>query len=346
VRRPGFRYQGDVVWGSGQRLTGGWDWEREIRPEQTTPGTVSRLALNNNGFFVQQELSFLDRWFVTAGARADDKESLDTFFSPKLSAGGFIVPVRPGAVSSVKVFGNIGKGIKSPTFSERYGAGFADPNPTLKVERARTGDIGVEATFADQRIRAGVTYFNNDYKDQIAFRFGTVGDGVPEFINIDGSKAKGAEFELALQRPLSGVTAGMTYSLVETEVVTNLSTSQQFLPGQPLLRRPKHSGTFRVGYVTGKLSASVDTRWLGDRHDNSFLFMRTVTNATRPAFTTDITVNPGYAVAGFGVDYAVDRRASVFVRVNNLSDTEYDTALGYPGMPRTATVGVRFNVPR
>jgi outer membrane receptor protein involved in Fe transport len=98
--------------------------------------------------------------------------------------------------------------------------------------------------------------------------------------------------------------------------------------------------------VTGKLSASVDTRWLGDRHDNSFLFMRTVTNATRPAFTTDITVNPGYAVAGFGVDYAVDRRASVFVRVNNLSDTEYDTALGYPGMPRTATVGVRFNVPR
>ena len=52
--------------------------------------------------------------------------------------------------------------------------------------------------------------------------------------------------------------------------------------------------------------------------------------------TTDITVNPGYAVAGFAVDYDVDRPpATVFVRVNNVSDTEYDSALGYPGLPRS-----------
>jgi outer membrane cobalamin receptor len=346
LRRPGFRYQGDFTWGNGQRLTGGWDWEREIRPEQTTPATLAKLTVDNNGFFIQQQLNFLDRWFVTVGARADNKETLDTFFSPKLSAGGFVLPVQRGAVSSVKVFGNIGKGIKSPTFSERYGAGFADPNPTLKVERARTADIGVEATFADQRIRTGVTYFDNDYKDQIAFRFGSVGDGVPEFINIDGSKANGVELEVALQRAVSGFTAGATYALVDTEVVTNLSTSQQFQPGQPLLRRPKHSGTVRVGYATGKLSANVDTRWVGDRHDNSFLFMSTVANAARPSFFTDITVNPGYAVAGFAVDYRVDRTATVFVRVNNVGDTEYDSALGYPGLPRSAMVGVRFNVSR
>ena len=344
LRRPGFRYQGDFAWANGQRLTGGWDWEREVRPEQTTPAMLPRLTVNNNGFFIQQQLSFVDRWFVTVGARADRKETLDTFFSPKLSAGGFILPVQSGAVSSIKVFGNIGKGIKSPTFSERYGASFADPNLDLKVERARTADIGVEATFADQRLRAGATYFNNDYKDQIAFRFGNVGDGVPEFINIDGSQASGVELELAIQRPIAGVTAGLTYALVDTEVVTNLQTSQQFQPGQPLLRRPQHSGTIRVGYSAGRLSANVDTRWVGDRHDNSFLFMQTVTNATRPAFTTDITLNPGYAVAGFGVDYEVERRASVFLRVNNVGDTEYDSALGYPGTPRSAMVGLRFSM--
>ncbi len=119
-RRPGFRYQGDFMWGNGQRLTGGWDWEREIRPAQTDPAVLPRLACDNNAFFVQQQLNFLDRWFVTVGARADAKETLDTFFSPKLSAGGFVLPVQSGAVSSVKVFGNIGKGIKSPAFSERY----------------------------------------------------------------------------------------------------------------------------------------------------------------------------------------------------------------------------------
>jgi outer membrane cobalamin receptor len=347
LRRPGFRYHGDLMWANGQKLSAGWDWEREIRPEQTTPSTLPELSLTNNAFFVQQQLNFLDRWFVTVGVRADSKETFDTFVSPKLSAGGFVLPAQSGAVSSVKVFGNIGKGIKSPSFSERYGGSFADPNPDLKVERARTADLGVEATFADQRVRAGATYFHNDYKDQIAFlSFTGGGDGIPDIVNIDGSRAKGVEVELAVQRPVAGLTAGVTYALVDTKVVTNVSTSQQFQPGQPLLRRPKHSGTVRVGYGKGRLSANFDTRWVGDRHDNSFFALRTVANASRPSFTSDLTVNPGYAVAGFAVDYRVDRRASVFVRVNNVGDTEYDSALGYPGLPRNAMVGVRFNVSR
>ena len=344
LRRPGVRYQGEVTWATGQRLTAGYDWERETRPEQTTPAVLPELVQSNHALFVQQQFSIQDRWFATVGARVDDKESLDRFFSPKLSAGGFIVPLQRGALSSMKVFGNIGKGIKTPTFQERFGAGFADPNLDLKVERARTADLGVEATFADQRFRAGVTYFDNAYKDQIAFRSGRVGDGLPEFINIDGSKADGWELEVAVQRPVAGLTAGVTYALVDTEVVTAISTSQQFQPGQPLLRRPKHSGTVRVGYAMGRLSANFDTRWVGDRHDNSFLFMSTVANAARPSFFTDITVNPGYAVSGFGIDFEAAREATLFLRVNNVGDTEYDSALGYPGLPRSAMVGVRFNV--
>ena len=89
---------------------------------------------------------------------------------------------------------------------------------------------------------------------------------------------------------------------------------------------------------------SFDTRWVGDRHDNSFLFLRTVPNAARPAFTTDITVNPGYSVAGFAVDVRAVDAATVFLRVNNLADSAYDSALGYPGMPRSVMAGVRVNV--
>ena len=134
------------------------------------------------------------------GGRVDSKEQYDTFFSPKLSAGGFLVPYRRGALSSLKLFGNIGKGIKSPTFGERFGGSFADPSPDLKVEHARTGDVGVESTFANQRFLTRIVYFKNDYVDQIAFRSGVAGDGIPEYINIDGSKANGWELEWALQR--------------------------------------------------------------------------------------------------------------------------------------------------
>jgi vitamin B12 transporter len=338
-RRPAARYQGDLMWGGTQRLSVGYEWERE------TNVLVAMQELDNNAFFIQQQLNLRDRWFVTAGGRVDSKESFDTFFSPKISAGGFLLPYRPGPVSSVKVFANLGKGIKSPNFSERLGASFADPNPNLRVERARTADVGVELTLADQWLRSSIAYFDNDYEDQIAFRFGTVGDGVPEFINIDGSTAKGLELEMRLQRPVRGFVASGTYSLVDTEVVTNLSTSQPFLPGQPLLRRPRHAGTLRAAYVAGRATVNVDARFIGQRHDNSFLSLRSVPNPNTPnAVTTDITVNPGYTVVGFGVDVRTRQAATIFFRADNIADTKWESALGYPGLPRAAYAGVRFNL--
>lgn len=338
-RRPAVRYQGDYAWAARQRLTVGYDWERETNP------SVEGFELDNNGFFIQQQTTVADRWFITVGGRIDSKESYDTFFSPKLSVGGYLRPHTRGLLSSVKLFGNVGRGVKSPTFGERFGGPYADPNPDIKVEKATSGDVGVEATFADQRFRATGTYFRNSFTDQISYRPGVVGDGIPESINIDGSKASGLELELAVQRPIAGFTVGGTYSLVDTEVVTNQSTSQQFQPGQPLLRRPKHSGAFRASYGRGPVTVNFNLRAIGDRFDNSFLFMRTSPNAERPnSMTTDITINPGYVVAGLGVDVRAHDLLTLYVRADNIGDTAYDFALGYPGLPRAFVGGVRVNV--
>ena len=336
--RPAFRYQADYTAGAA-RTSVGYDWEREINPD------IVDFRLDNHAFFVQQHLSVGDRWFLTVGGRIDSKDSYDTFVSPKLSAGGFLVPYRDGAWSSLKVFGNLGKGIKSPTFTERLGGAFSDPSPDLEVERARTGDLGVESTFAGQRVLARLVYFNNDYLDQIAFRGGIAGDGIPEYINIDGSKAAGWEVEGALQRPIGGVTASATYAYVDHRVVTNVSTSQQFQPGQPLLRRPRHSGTIRASFVRGRLAVNADARVVGDRHDHSFLSLRTMPNAERPAaVTTDITVNPGYAVFGAAAEVRVSSRLTAYARVANAGDAVYENVLGYPALPRAFTAGARIRV--
>ncbi|MGE0863977.1 MAG: TonB-dependent receptor plug domain-containing protein [Vicinamibacterales bacterium] len=336
--RPAFRYQADYSW-AGQQLSAGYEWEREIN------SLSDEVRLDNQSVFVQQQFSRHDRWFATVGGRIDRKDGSDTFFSPKLSAGGFLVPFRSGAVSSLKLFANLGRGIKSPSLSERFGGAFSDPAPDLEVEQARTGDVGLEGTFASQRFRALVTYFNNDYTDQIAYRGGVAGDGIPEYINIDGSRAEGWEMEWALQRPLAGVTAAAAYTLIDHRVVTNISTSQQFQPGQPLLRRPRHSGNVRASWVRGRLTVNASARISGDRHDNSFLSLRTVPNAARPAaVTTDITVNPGYAVFGAGVDLRAHRMATLFLRGDNLGDAAYESVLGYPALPRAVMAGVRFSI--
>jgi vitamin B12 transporter len=340
--RPAFRYQADFTAGAA-RTSAGYEWERERNP------AVNGFTLNNHAAFIQQHVSIGERVFVTAGARFDSKDTYDTFVTPKFSIGGFVVPFRRGRVSSVKVFGNIGRGIKSPTFSERLGSAFSDPNPSLAVELARTGDAGIEATFADQRFFARATYFDNDYIDQIAFRSGVAGDGIPEYINIDGSRANGWELEWALQRPIAGLSAAASYAHVDHRVVTNLSTSQQFQPGQPLLRRPRNAGSLRASFVRGPVTLNADARIVGDRHDHSFLSLRTVPNAQMPsAITTDITFNPGYTVFGGGVDVRAHDRVTLFLRGSNIGDAAYDSVLGYPGLPRAFVAGarVRFGASR
>ena len=71
-----------------------------------------------------------------------------------------------------------------------YSTAFTDGNPNLRPERARTIDAGAELTFSDQRLLARATYFDNRFNDQVAYKASSfVLDGIPDYVNIDGSKA-------------------------------------------------------------------------------------------------------------------------------------------------------------
>ncbi len=334
VRRPALRYQLDATWLDDQVLSAGYDYYRE------TNALDEGQRVENHSWFVQQQFNLADAWFVTGGARVDDNAHYGTAVNPKLSAGGYPLPYREGALSSVKVSANAGRGIKNPSFFQLYGDQWVDGDLSLRPEQALTVDAGAEATFDDQRWLARFTWFGNDYTDQIAWSpspgFG--GDGVADYVNIDGSRADGIELEFAMQRPLGGVTASASYALVDTEVVTNASTSEQFQPGQPLLRRPRHSGNVRVGYARGRGSLHLAMRVTGDRHDSAFLGLQRVPDGRG----VDITVNPGYTLVTAGGQFRVRPELTLFLRIDNLTDAVYDSALGYPGLPRAFVAGGRF----
>jgi outer membrane cobalamin receptor len=338
-RRPAVRYQANVTWLRTQVLSAGYEYERESDPLNAS------FLVQNHAYFVQQQFNGRDRWFAGIGARVNDNSRYGTEVIPKLSLGGYLRPFSDSPVSSIKAFTNVGKGIKNPVFGELYSSAFTDGNPNLHPERARTFDVGTEMTFIDQRWLVRVTYFNNHFKDQVAFLSTGFGpDGRPDFLNIDGSKSNGWELEAALQRPMAGLTASAGYALVDTEVVSFVSTSEQFQPGQPLLRRPKHSGSVRLSYVRRHVSINFDLRAVGQRHDAAFLGLVAVPSPQFPAGrAVDITVNPGYTLFGLGGEVRLSEDLTVFVRVDNLSDTTYESVLGFPGLPRTARLGARFN---
>ena len=336
LRRPAARYQINATWLDRQVLSAGYDYYRE------TNALDDAQQVENHSYFVQQQFAIADAWFVTGGARVDDNAHYGTALNPKLSAGGYPLPVRAGALSSVKVSANVGSGIKNPTFSQLYGSQWVDGDLSLQPEQAVTADIGAELTFADQRWLARATWFRNDYTGQIAYApsLGGGGDGVADYVNIDGSRAAGLELELALQRPIGGLTASASYALVDTEVVSNVSTSEQFQPGQPLLRRPRHGGHLRIGYTRGRASLHLNLQVTGDRHDSAFLGLQRVSDGRG----VDITRNPGYALLTVGGQVRVHDDLTLFLRIDNATDAVYDSALGYPGLPRAVVAGGRFDL--
>ena len=335
LRRPAVRYQANATWLDDQVLSGGYDYYSE------TNALVPLQTVENHSYFLQQQFNVADAWFVTGGARVDDNSLYGTSVNPKLSAGGYPLPYRAGALSSVKVSANVGRGIKNPQFSQLYGSQWVDGDLSLLPEQALTVDAGAELTFDDQRWLASFTWFSNDYEDQIAYSpsLGFGGDGVADYVNIDGSRADGIELEFGMQRPLGGVTASASYALVDTEVVTNASTSEQFQPGQPLLRRPRHSGNVRLGYTRGRGSLHLAMRVTGDRHDSAFLGLQRVSDGRG----VDITVNPAYTLVTAGGQFRVRPELTLFLRIDNLTDAVYESALGYPGLPRAFVAGGRFN---
>ena len=339
-RRPAFRYQANAAWGGDQLLSGGYDYERESDPLNPS------FLVEDHAFFVQQQFKARDRWLATVGVRLDRNSQYGDTASPKLSFGGFVVPYHKGSLSSVKVFSNIGRGIKNPAFGELYSTAFTDGNPNLRPERASTIDAGAEITLDDQRLLARATYFDNAFNDQVAFKStGPVVDGVPDYINIDGSQAKGWELEAVLQRPVAGFTASVGYAFVDTKVVAFVNTSEQFQPGQPLLRRPKHAAVLRASYAHGRATVNFNLRYVGERHDAAFLGLSVaVPPPLLTARSVDITVNPAYTVSWLGGEVRVSRDVAGYVRVDNLADASYESVLGYPALPRSVTAGVRVNI--
>ena len=340
-RRNTFEYQANVTWSDNQVLSAGYEYEREKDPLLERNPSAAGFLIEDHAYFAQQQFTFADHWYATAGVRVDDNSRFGTQASPKLSVGGYPIPINDGQVSSVKVFANVGRGIKNPNFSELFGSGFVDGNPGLNPERARTIDAGAEFTFDAQRWLGRVTWFDNNYKDQVAFQYsaGWGGDGIPDYLNIAGSKARGFELDGGLQRPIGGVTANASYAYVDTEVVTTVSTSEQFQPGQPLLRRPKHSGNVQVTYTNGPASVHLNAMVTGDRHDAAFLGLARQSDGT----PVDITVNPAYTLVSLGGQYRVHDALTLFLRADNLTDEDYESVLGYPGLPRAFVIGGRFN---
>jgi vitamin B12 transporter len=266
----------------------------------------------------------LDILTITGGVRNDDH---DDFGSHTTFGANAALALRTGTT----VRASYGEGFKAPTlyqlFSE-YGNGFLAP------ETARNIDIGVEQAFLGNRARVGVTYFNRRTRNQIDFRdcspaeLATAGSicanrpfGV--YDNVARAEADGVEFTLAL-RPVHALTLTANYSYIDTE---NRSIGDNL--GNDLARRPRQTASVDADYrFAFGLSVGGTVTMVGDSFDDA-------ANTTRL---------DGYALAGVRAELPIGERFAVYGRVDNLTDSRYETIAGYGNYGRAAYGGVRLRL--
>jgi TonB-dependent SusC/RagA subfamily outer membrane receptor len=197
------------------------------------------------GVFVQEQLSWKDRLFLTAALRADDNsafgESFDLVTYPKFSASWVVneepfwnVPYvdafrlraayghsgqQPTAFAALRTFEPVTGQAGAPAITPQFVG-----NDDLGPEKAREIELGFEAGIFGQRVGIDFTYYHETTEDAIVLRDVAPSSGFfrQQFVNLAEVKNSGVELMLnsrLLQTSKFSWDVGVNLSTNSNEVV-------------------------------------------------------------------------------------------------------------------------------
>jgi outer membrane receptor protein involved in Fe transport len=250
-----------------------------------------------------------------------------------------------GWLGVTRLHGSAGTGIRAPSGFERA---FTN-NPHLKPEKSVSFDAGVEQRFFSSRAVFDVTYFFNRFTDQIVVLGGSLTNlSTFQSANLANSRAQGMETSLRV-RATRSLEFGAEYTFLSTSILAlegaNLAPFP-FRVGQPLLRRPRHSGGYNVTWHRGRLMLNTHAYLRGavlDLEPNlgSYACTPPPLGPGLPCMFT----NKGYIAADCGFAYRLPRGVEIYGRLNNLLNQRYEESFGYPALPLNFLAGIKFTFP-
>ena len=319
-------YQADLSVGTRHLLTAGGEVEHETgdlgnrAEERLTPERT------NFGAYVQDRLLLGSRAYLTVGGRVERNGSYGTHAVPRAALA---VRLRDGE-DATTLRASAGMGIKEPSFLESYGESFfAKGNPDLDPERSTTFDAGVEQRLFGSRLRASVTAFHNEYRDQIAYTVVDFDTFEGSYVNLAHTRAQGIEVALEA-RPIPSLQLFGQYTYLDGEILESPSDFDPvYAVGEPLLRRPRHQGSLSAQLSFARWSAGATLVRVGERADSDFVGL----GLTRSEAYTRLDARLRVRVAG---------PVEAFVTGENLTGAEYQEVLGYPALGRSVRGGLRL----
>ncbi|MGH7629995.1 MAG: TonB-dependent receptor domain-containing protein [Gemmatimonadales bacterium] len=257
-----------------------------VSPLGATTGSDAFIENNTLGFFVQQQLDYRDRLFLTAALRADDNSAFgkdfDVVYYPKVSAAWVLyeepwwrVPhvdalrvraafgasgQQPDDFAALRSYAPITSGSAAPAITPQFIG-----NDSLAPERGEELEVGFEAAFLNHRIGVDFTYYAARTKDAILLRDLAPSLGFPggQFVNAGEIRNRGVELQVRA-RPYQARNVAVDLSLnlaTNSNEVVDLGGIDQgkgFVQVPGAFARQRHVPGFPAGAWFTRIVVSAD----------------------------------------------------------------------------------------
>ncbi|OYW83218.1 MAG: hypothetical protein B7Z26_01160 [Asticcacaulis sp. 32-58-5] len=276
------------------------------RSKIITTGLVKSVTLN--GLFAQVRQDF-NALTLNASIRRDDHSTFGDNTIGQIAAAYTLN-------DAVVLRASLGQGFKAPSLYQLYD-GWSG-NAALKPEEATNIDFGADI-YGDNNARYGLSVFGRKTENQIDYDMSTFTYG-----NIAQTKAYGIELEAA--RDLSDtVSVSGNYS----HIIARDDAKDSFTYKNDLGRAPKHLANAHIDWqATEALSLGASARYAGKSYENIY-------NAREL---------DAYTLIDLRAAYRVNDTVSLFGRIENATDEDYETAANYGSAGRRLWLGIRADL--
>jgi len=306
-------WQGNVRVMDGQTVVLGAETARDALHPGLSFGFPSPLSrgITTNAGFAELQSDFGSGLYNSVSVRYDDNSR----FGDRTT--WHVAPAWVIESTGTKLKATAGSGFKAPALQQLYGT--FGGNANLKPETSFGYDVGIEQSILGGAVTGGVTWFQNNIRNLI------VSGPAPAFqlTNVGRARTDGVESFVAW-KALDTLTLRADYTYTDAlDAGTRLA----------LLRRPRH-----------KVSVDADWQATDDLSlDAGLLYVGPQTDGNRD-FSIPRLKMPDYVTINLAASYRLTEQWSLFGRIENLTDTNYQSPDGFLRPRIGAYGGIKVNL--
>ncbi len=302
-------WQNDFYLGKANIVTAGFEYQQESA--ESTYDAIGymdrfdRVTARHESVYAQ-DIVMIGPLTTTVGGRLDSYEAFGTENTWR------VAPSYDVTETGTRFKGSYGTGFKAPSLFQLYSIyGSKD----LQPEKSQGWDAGVEQEVVGGALTVGATYFGNEFEDMIDYDFVTSRYG-----NVSSAESRGVE-TFVTAKPVKDLSVRASYTYTDT---WDKTTDSQ------LPRRPRNKMSLDSFYsFTTRVRGGVGVVYVGERQDEDF-----------STYTT--TTLPSYTLVNLYASYDLYMNVTLFGRLENLFDEQYEQVIGYGTPGRAGYAGVKM----